>query len=133
MISRRNLLAASAMGAAMVSSAKAASFGNPDEPPQGAVNAKSPGSLTDPGPQNPVLAKQFPSAQTPPATGLVDHAIAELGKGHRRKHRASSLDRAARGRLAPPLRQAAVGRLIPSGNRRQPVESHWDPRPRYAK
>ena len=47
---------------------QAATFGNPDEPPQGAVNAKSPGSLSDPGPQNPELAKQFPSAQTPPAT-----------------------------------------------------------------
>ncbi|MGY3081908.1 hypothetical protein ACVWZZ_008316 [Bradyrhizobium sp. LM6.10] len=71
MFSRRDLLAMSAAGAAMVgSSAQAATFGNPDEPPQGAVNAKSPGSLTDPGPQNPGLAKQFPSAQTPPPTDV---------------------------------------------------------------
>ena len=41
--------------------AKAATFGNPDEPAQGAINAKIPGSLTDPGPQNPAIAKQFPS------------------------------------------------------------------------
>jgi oxalate decarboxylase len=71
MISRRNLLAASAMGAAMtVSAAKAGSFGNPDEPPQGAINAKGPGNLRDPGPQNETLGNQFPSAQFPPATDV---------------------------------------------------------------
>ncbi|UPJ74150.1 cupin domain-containing protein [Bradyrhizobium sp. 187] len=71
MISRRNLLAASAMGAAMtVSAAKAGSFGNPDEPPQGAINAKGPGNLRDPGPQSEVLGNQFPSAQNPPATDV---------------------------------------------------------------
>ncbi|TYL89493.1 cupin domain-containing protein [Bradyrhizobium rifense] len=70
MISRRNLLAASAMGAAMVSSVKAASFGNPDEPPQGAINAKGLGNLSDPGPQSQVLGGQFPSAQSPPATDI---------------------------------------------------------------
>jgi oxalate decarboxylase len=71
MFSRRELLAVSAMGAAMtVSAAKAGSFGNPDEPPQGAINAKGPGNLTDPGPQNPVLGSQFPSAQAAPATDV---------------------------------------------------------------
>jgi oxalate decarboxylase len=70
MFSRRDLLAASAVGAAMTASAHAASFGNPDEPPQGAINATSPGSLTDPGPQNPAIAKQFPSAFSPPATDV---------------------------------------------------------------
>ena len=78
MFSRRDLLAMSAAGAAMVgSSAQAATFGNPDEPPQGAINAKTPGSLTDPGPQNPDLAKQFPLRPNPardrrrrPADGL---------------------------------------------------------------
>ena len=54
----------------MTASAHAASFGNPDEPPQGAINAKSPGSSTDPGPQNPAIAKQFPSAFSPPATDV---------------------------------------------------------------
>lgn len=52
------------------SAANAASFGNPDQPPQGAVNARGPGNLTDPGPQNPVIASQFPSAQSPPATDI---------------------------------------------------------------
>ena len=71
MFSRRELIALSAAGAAVVgTSAKAATFGNPDEPPQGAINAKTPGSVTDPGPQNADLGKQFPSAQFPPATDV---------------------------------------------------------------
>jgi oxalate decarboxylase len=71
MFSRRDLLTVSAAAAATVgSNAYAATFGNPDQPPQGAVNAKSPGGLTDPGPQNPDLAKQFPSLQSPPATDV---------------------------------------------------------------
>jgi oxalate decarboxylase len=71
MFSRRDMLAASAMGAAMtVSAARAGSFGNPDEPPQGSINAKSPGSATDPGPQNPAIRNQFPSAFSPPATDV---------------------------------------------------------------
>ena len=71
MISRRGMLAATAAGAAMTAAtARAASFGNPDEPPQGAINAKNLGSITDPGPQNPALAGQFPSATTPPATDI---------------------------------------------------------------
>jgi oxalate decarboxylase len=48
------MLTATAAGA-MVSAtttARAGSFGNPDEPPQGAINAKNPAGVTDPGPQN---------------------------------------------------------------------------------
>ena len=71
MFSRRDLLAASAMGAAMtVSAARAGSFGNPDEPPQGAINAKNPASVTDPGPQNPAIRDQFPSAFSPQPTDV---------------------------------------------------------------
>jgi oxalate decarboxylase len=69
MFSRRDLLAVSAGGAVM-SAAHAASFGNPDLPPQGAVNAKTPGALRDPGPQSETLGNQFPSAQSPPATDV---------------------------------------------------------------
>ncbi|MGA7996533.1 MAG: oxalate decarboxylase family bicupin [Bradyrhizobium sp.] len=71
MFSRRDVLAASAAAAAMTAStAQGATFGNPDEPPQGAINAKGPGNLADPGPQNPALGNQFPSAQFPPATDV---------------------------------------------------------------
>lgn len=71
MFSRRDVLAASAAATAMTASAaRGATFGNPDEPPQGAINAKGPGNLADPGPQNPALGNQFPSAQFPPATDV---------------------------------------------------------------
>src|ERR1700716_3880523 len=71
MFSRRDMLAVSAAGAVMTASAaSAASFGNPDQPPQGAVNAKTPGALRDPGPQSETLGSQFPSAQSPPATDV---------------------------------------------------------------
>jgi oxalate decarboxylase len=72
-ISRRNMLAATAIGAAMTAgTARAASFGNPDEPAQGAINAKNPASTTDPGPQNRAITGQFPAAVSPPATDVGD-------------------------------------------------------------
>ena len=71
MFSRRDMLAVSAAGAVVTAqAAAAASFGNPDLPPQGAVNAKTPGALRDPGPQSETLGSQFPSAQSPPATDV---------------------------------------------------------------
>ncbi len=71
--SRRNVLAAGAAGglATFAASADAAgTFGNPDMPPQGAINATNPQSLTDPGPQNPALANNLPSFLNPPATDV---------------------------------------------------------------
>lgn len=74
--SRRDILTATAGGAMATAAgvARAApSFGNPDEPPQGAINARdNPASLTDPGPQNPAIGSQFPSAQFPPPTDVSD-------------------------------------------------------------
>jgi oxalate decarboxylase len=71
-MSRRNLLAVTAAGslAAAAAKAQAQSFGNPDLPPQGAINATNPASVIDPGPQNPALASQFPSATSPPPTDV---------------------------------------------------------------
>jgi oxalate decarboxylase len=71
MFSRRDMLAVSAAGAVIsASAARAASFGNPDQPPQGAINAKATGTLKDPGPQSEAIGSQFPSAQFPPATDV---------------------------------------------------------------
>ena len=73
MISRRDVLVATATSAMVTAaSAEPATFGNPDEPPQGAINAKNPASLTDHGPSNPAIASQFPSAQSPPPTDVGD-------------------------------------------------------------
>jgi oxalate decarboxylase len=76
--SRRDILGAGAAAGigAFASRVSAATFGNPDEPPQGAVNAqKNPRSAVDPGPQNPTLSRQFPNAFTPPATDVGDLAL----------------------------------------------------------
>jgi oxalate decarboxylase len=70
-VSRRGVLAAAAAGtvATAAAAANAASFGNPDEPPQGQINTTTnPSSFTDPGPQNPALASQCPGAFSPPPT-----------------------------------------------------------------
>jgi oxalate decarboxylase len=73
--SRRDILtigAAAGVGA-FATRANAASFGNPDEPPQGVMNTKgNPRGVVDPGPQNPALTGQFPNAFTPPATDVGD-------------------------------------------------------------
>src|SRR5437660_12666001 len=75
-VTRRSLLGAGAAGlaAASVLSAegRAAAFGNPDEPPQGAVNAANPASVTGPGPHSQPLADRFPAASSPPATDVGD-------------------------------------------------------------
>lgn len=70
MFSRRDILATAAAGAAMTTAAAAGTFGNPDEPPEGAINAKDPRAAADPGPQNPAIRDQFPSAFSPPATDV---------------------------------------------------------------
>ena len=89
MLSRREALAATAAGAVITAASmtpssaapqKAAiSFGNPNDPPQGAINAKNPRSITDPGPQNPAIRDQFPSAFSPPATNVERHHAAAAG------------------------------------------------------
>src|SRR5258708_31597977 len=83
-LSRRRVLVGAAASAAALGVAAAAgaqsfgnsvapptrSFGNPDSPAEGRINAKSPSTLDDPGPQNPALASQLPSFQDPPATDI---------------------------------------------------------------
>jgi len=71
-LSRRNLLAVGAAGAVVTAAAaaNAAAFGNPDEPPEGAVNVTNPKALIDPGPQDPDLAGNEPSFLSPPATDV---------------------------------------------------------------
>ena len=74
-ISRRGILAGAAGGAAVTAAAAANAagvFGNPDEPPQGAVNTRGPASARNPGPQNQSLAGQFPAIISPFPTDVGD-------------------------------------------------------------
>jgi len=70
--SRRNLLAVGGAGAVVTaaSAANAASFGNPDQPAEGAVNVTNSKALSDPGPQDPSLAGNEPAFLNPPATDV---------------------------------------------------------------
>src|SRR6202041_1452209 len=81
MFSRRDMLAATAVGGVMTAATRPpagaappgrseTALGNPNDPPQGAINAKNPRSITDPGPQNPVIRDQFPGAFSPPPTDV---------------------------------------------------------------
>src|SRR5882757_4261268 len=71
MISRREILASTAAGTVLAATtARAATFGDPDEPPQGAINAKNLASISDPGPQSHAIAREFPSAKSPPPTDI---------------------------------------------------------------
>lgn len=71
-LSRRAMVGAGAAGgiAAIASVARAAGFGDPDRPAEGAVNATNPKALTDPGPQDPSVAAAEPVFLNPPATDV---------------------------------------------------------------
>jgi oxalate decarboxylase len=70
-LSRRAILASTAAGGLVTAAAAmGATFGNPDQPPKGAVNAANPMALTDPGPQDPALAGNEPTFLNPPATDV---------------------------------------------------------------
>ncbi len=88
LFSRRNILAAGAAGgvATVGVAAHAATFGNPDMPPEGRINALAASSLSNPGPQNPALAGQFPSFQDPPPTDVDGMALfwSSFNNAHKR-------------------------------------------------
>ena len=71
-LSRRGVLAATAAsGAAMTATlASAATFGNPDQPPQGAVNVTDPRTLAISGPHDAALADTMPAFVSPPPTDV---------------------------------------------------------------
>ncbi|MET0329812.1 MAG: cupin domain-containing protein [Dyella sp.] len=88
-LQRRKILvgaAASAAAIGVASVAQAQTFGNPDRPLEGKINAKSPSSSTDPGPKNPALMSQFPSFQDPPATDINGMPLfwASFNNAHKR-------------------------------------------------
>jgi oxalate decarboxylase len=82
---RRGFLSAASL-VGLAGAAHAATFGNPDRPPEGAVNARNASSLSDPGPKNPALASQFPDFQNPPATDINGMALfwASFNNAHKR-------------------------------------------------
>src|SRR5882757_8378846 len=134
MISRREVLAATAVGgavaAASMTTASAApekaaiSFGNPDDPPQGAVNATNPRSIADPGPQNPAIRDQFPSAFSPPPTdvGSVPLSWATFNNAPRRIQNGGWAREVTQSDFAVADTIAGVNMWLTSGGIR---ELHW--------
>jgi oxalate decarboxylase len=126
-VSRRSLLAAAAAGPLVSSATKvqAQSFGNPDAPPQGAVNARdNPASITDPGPQNPAIASQFPSPQSPPATdvGSMPMSWASFNNAPRRMQNGGWARQVTQADFAVAETISGVNMRLTSGGIR---EMHW--------
>jgi oxalate decarboxylase len=72
-LSRRAILGSGVAGGLLTAAAAVAAegtFGNPDQPAEGAVNVTNPKALTDPGPQDPNLAGNEPAFLNPPATDV---------------------------------------------------------------
>ena len=128
--SRRAVLAGSAAGgvAMAVTAAGAASFGNPDQPPQGAVNVTDPGTLATPGPHDDALAGTEPSFLSPPPTdvgsspqfwasfNLAPRRIQDGGWGRQvTQSRFRDLDRDLRRQHAPVRRRHPRAALAPAG------------------
>ncbi|GJD48600.1 Oxalate decarboxylase OxdD [Methylobacterium crusticola] len=123
-LSRRSILALAATGSlAAATPGRAASFGNPDAPPQGAVNA-SPGALADPGPRSPPLAAQFPSAQNPPATDVGDMPTfwSSFNTAHKRIQRGGWARQVTQADFAISTTVSGVNMRLDAGGIR---EMHW--------
>jgi hypothetical protein len=70
-LSRRAILGSGVAGGLLTAAIAAeGTFGNPDQPAEGSVNATNPKALTDPGPQDPNLAGNEPAFLNPPATDV---------------------------------------------------------------
>ncbi|MEX3983848.1 cupin domain-containing protein [Paraburkholderia sp. EG287A] len=76
-LSRRKMLAGTAAGAVAMgaaAAAKASSFGNPDNPPEGRINS-TPEANAEPGPQNAATKAIMPDFDNPPPTDIAGMPI----------------------------------------------------------
>jgi oxalate decarboxylase len=135
-LSRRSILAATALGGAAAAGAAAAQtatggvFGNPDRPAEGAVNA-NPNALSDPGPQNPALAAQFPSFQNPPPTDVngMDLFWASFNNAHKRIQAGGWARQVTQGDFAISNTISGVNMRLSAGGVR---ELHWHQQAEWA-
>ena len=136
-LSRRSVLAATALGGAAAAGAAAAQtasgggvFGNPDRPAEGAINA-NPNALSDPGPQNPALASQFPSFTNPPPTdvGGMKMIWASFNNAHRRIQAGGWARQVTQGDFAISDTISGVNMRLSAGGVR---ELHWHQQAEWA-
>ena len=129
-LSRRVMLSAATL-TGLTGAARAAGFGNPDSPAEGAVNASGPNALSDLGPRNPALAAQFPSIATPPPTDIngMDLFWSSFNNAHRRIQSGGWAREVTVGDFAASKTIAGVNmRLAPGGVR----ELHWHQQAEWA-
>ena len=117
MLSRRNILTTASAGMALsATTARAATFGNPDDPAEGAVNVTNPKALTDPGPQDQGLAGNEPAFLDPPATDVNGmpqywaHSTSHPSKSRMAVGRARSRRTTSRSRRRSPASTCASDR-----------------------
>jgi oxalate decarboxylase len=132
--SRRDMLAATTVAGAVAvvgTAAHAQGFGNPDRPPEGSINAGNPNSLTNPGPQNPALADQFPSFQDPPATDVNGMALfwASFNNAHKRIQNGGWAREVTQADFAISEAVSAVNMRLSAGGVR---ELHWHQQAEWA-
>jgi oxalate decarboxylase len=133
-LSRRNILTATTVAGAAVAvgaAARAATFGNPDRPPEGAINARNPTALSNPGPQNPTLAGQFPSFQNPPATDVngMDLFWSSFNNAHKRIQDGGWAREVTQGDFAISEAVSGVNMRLGAGGVR---ELHWHQQAEWA-
>ncbi|MBV1833480.1 cupin domain-containing protein [Novacetimonas pomaceti] len=129
-LKRRGFLSvAGALGFA--GAANAATFGNPDRPQEGKINARLPSSLTDPGPKNPALQSQFPSFQDPPATDVNGMPLfwASFNNAHKRYQDGGWAREVTREDFALSEDIAGVNMRLSAGGIR---EMHWHQQAEWA-
>src|SRR3977135_1260451 len=134
MFSRRDMLAATAVGGVMTAATMTTAdatpvksdiaFGNPNDPPQGAINAKNPRSIIDPGPQNPAIRDQFPGAFSPPPTdvGRMTRRCASFNNAPRRIQNGGWARQVTQDSFAVADTISGVNMRLTSGGIR---EMHW--------
>jgi oxalate decarboxylase len=124
------MLRAAAGAVVPAGAAPAGTFGNPDSPPQGAVNA-SPASVADPGPRNRELARQFPAALSPPPTdvGSLPQFWASFNNAPRRIQDGGWARQVTQADFAISDTISGVNMRLASGGIR---ELHWHPAAEWA-
>src|SRR5260370_39867411 len=133
-VPRRNVLAVAAAGTVVTAAtaARAQTFGNPDQPPQGAINTTgNPASATDPGPKNPALASQFPDAFSPPPTDVGDMPMfwASFNNAPRRIQNGGWARQVTQSDFAIAEEISGVNMRLTRGGI---PELHWHPAPQWA-
>lgn len=133
-LSRRNLLAATAIGgaaAAAAASARAGTLGNPDHPPEGLINAKTPTSSSNPGPQSPAMVNQFPSMTNPPPTDVdgMDQFWSTFNNAHRRIQNGGWAREVTQADFAISADMSGVNMRLAAGGVR---ELHWHQQAEWA-